>query len=64
MKGFVTRCPSSTVLPLLLLGSLKPNSRKKDTLIIKGLLGNLGKEEDVGLRIESDWRMKKQQVCY
>ena len=41
------RCPSSTLLPFFFWGSLiKPNSKKKGTLIIKGLLGNL-----VGVRI-------------
>ena len=36
------RFPSSTLLPFFFLGPLlKPNSRKKGTLIIKGLLGNL-----------------------
>ena len=30
-------CPFSFLVPLL-----KPNSRKKGTLIMKGLLGNLG----------------------
>ena len=40
----VTRFPSSTLLPFFLgVPLLKPNSRKKGTLIIKGLLGNLGK---------------------
>ena len=41
---FVSRFPSSTLLPFFFLGSLiKPIiSRKKGTLIIKGLLGNLG----------------------
>ena len=38
MTGF----PSSTLLPFFLgVLLLKPNSRKKGTLIIKGLLGNL-----------------------
>ena len=38
-----TRFPSSTLFTLFLGGVplLKPNSRKKGTLIIKGLLGNL-----------------------
>ena len=37
-----TRFPSSTLLPFFLeVPLLKPNSRKKGTLIIKGLLGNL-----------------------
>ena len=36
------RFPSSTLLPFFLeVPSLKPNSRKKGTLIMKGLLGNL-----------------------
>ena len=39
----VSRFPSSTLLPFFLgVPLLKPNSRKKGTLIIKGLLGNLG----------------------
>ena len=37
-----TRWPSSTLLPLLVWGPLiKPNIKKKGTLIVKGLLGNL-----------------------
>ena len=44
------RCPSSTLLPFFFLGSLiKTDSRKKGTLIIKGLLGNLDAD-----RISSD----------
>ena len=42
--GFViARLPSSTLLPFLFGGVslLKPTLRKKGTLIIKGLLGNL-----------------------
>ena len=38
----LTRFPSSTLLPFFFwVPLLKPNSRKKGTLIIKGLLGNL-----------------------
>ena len=36
VRESLPRCPSSTLLPFL-----KSNSRKKGTLIIKGLLGNL-----------------------
>ena len=36
------RYPCSTLLPFLFgVSLLKPNSRKKGTLIIRGLLGNL-----------------------
>ena len=39
----VSRYPSSTLLPFYFgVSSLKLNSRKKGTLIIHGLLGNLG----------------------
>ena len=38
----LSRCPNSTLLPFFFwVPLLKPNSRKKGTLIIKGLLGNL-----------------------
>ena len=41
-EGPYTRFPSSTLLPFFWgVPLLKPNSRKKGTLIIKGLLGNL-----------------------
>ena len=40
-KGCFTRFSSSTLLPFFFLGSLIQNSRKKGTLIIKGVLGNL-----------------------
>ena len=37
-----SRCPSSTLLPFYFgVPVLKPNIKKKGTLIIKGLLGNL-----------------------
>ena len=38
--GFCSRCPSSTLFSFW-VPLLKPNSRKKGALIIKGLLGNL-----------------------
>ena len=42
LPGSLARCPSSTLLPFFFwVPLLKPNSRKKGTLIIKGLLGNL-----------------------
>ena len=42
-----TRFPSSTLLPFFWgVPLLKPNSRKKGTLIIKGPLGNLDKTQD------------------
>ena len=42
LQGLKARFPSSTLLPVFLgVPLLKPNSRKKGTLIIKGLLGNL-----------------------
>ena len=47
LMRLLTRFPSSTLLPFFLgVPLLKPNSRKKGTLIIKGLLGNLVKDQD------------------
>ena len=58
-SGRATGFPSSTLLHFLFgVSLLKPKSRKKGTLTIKGLLGNLGKEhgqsfKDVASRIDT-----------
>ena len=58
-KETTTRYPSSTLLPFLFWGLLmKLNSRKKGTLIIKGLLGNLDYRIYVGLRDRRNGREK------
>ena len=44
--GRVARSSSSTLLPLFFWVSFSiPSSRKKGTLIMKGLLGNLGRKD-------------------